>query len=63
MENKGKFTGWGVSLDHKLFNVRSYPVYGTLGYRGAYYDDTTEKIMPPSMSSRPASRFCSVPTL
>jgi hypothetical protein len=39
---KGKFTGWGVSLDHKLFNVRSYPVYGTLGYRGAYYDGTTE---------------------
>jgi hypothetical protein len=40
--DKGKFTGWGVSLDHKLFDVRSYPVYGTLGYRGAYYDATTE---------------------
>jgi len=40
--DKGKFTGWAVSLDHKLFDVRSYPVYGTLGYRGAYYDATTE---------------------
>lgn len=40
--NKGKFTGWGASLDHKLFNVLNYPVYGTLAYRGAYYDATTE---------------------
>jgi hypothetical protein len=41
--DKGKFTGWGVSLDHKLFNVLNYPVYGTLAYRGAYYDATTEE--------------------
>jgi hypothetical protein len=40
--DKGEFTGWGASLDHKLFDVRSYPVYATLGYRGAYYDATTE---------------------
>ena len=28
--------------DHKLFDFRSYPIYGTLAYRGAYYDATTE---------------------
>ena len=41
-DDKGKFTAWGVSLDHKLFDFRSYPIYGTLAYRGAYYDATTE---------------------
>jgi hypothetical protein len=40
--DKGKFTGWGASIDHKLFDLRSYPVYGTLAYRGTYYDATTE---------------------
>ena len=34
----GKFTGWGVSIDHKLFNVMNFPVYGTVAYRGAEYD-------------------------
>jgi hypothetical protein len=42
-DDKGKFTAWGVSIDHKLFDFRSYPIYGTLAYRGAYYDATTEE--------------------
>jgi len=41
-DDKGKFTGWGVSLDHKLLDFRGYPIYGVLAYRGAYYDATTE---------------------
>ena len=40
--NEGKFTSWGVSYDHKLFNAFGFPVYGTLAYRGAYYDGTSE---------------------
>jgi len=36
--NSGQFTAWGVSFDHKLTTVYNFPVYGTLAYRGAYYD-------------------------
>jgi hypothetical protein len=37
---EGKFTSWGVSLDQKMFNAFGFPVYGTVAYRGAYYDGT-----------------------
>jgi hypothetical protein len=40
--NSGEFLSWGVSLDHKLFNVFSVPVYGTVAYRGGYYDAVGE---------------------
>jgi len=36
--DKGQFTAWGVSYEHKLTEIWNRPIYGTLGYRGAYYD-------------------------